>query len=713
MSWLRRLYDTYEVGLQIGCTDQEQLMPISHTQQAAHLNVVINDKGELIRVEILDKSQLVIPATEKSAGRTRGIEAHGLSDKIQYIALDYISKRGTKEHGYEKYLQQLTSWVDFDSKSEKLQAILKYVKKGSLIEDLYHNFILPEAKASFRYIKHKNQISLLNDQFLKEQTPEDILLSFVEFPDIFKLITQKKIVGKLKGKNLLISGENNINESYDIVELDIGSLLVCWSVEIPNTPISATWLDKVLQESWISFDACNATTKGLCLISGENNTILATNFPANIRRPGDQAKLISSNDFSGFTFKGRFTDTKKSIEKYGAQSFGVGLVEVQKAHNSLRWLISRQSFRNDTQVIIAWAVSGSKVPEPMKDSFSLLLNGNLPKEEIQSSHDAQVDHSIDLGQSFSKQLKNYLSGYKAKFKQTDNIIIMGLDSATSGRLAITYYQEIFPQEYIDKISLWHNDFAWYQRRHIEEDTNNKKTIVKTIWPISSPSPREIWEAIYGRNLTDSLKKNTVERILHCIVEAQQFPRDLVLKAVQRACNRSVKRLSDQYSTIRAEKSAWEKDLCIACALFKGYSKREKNKKMEYKMTLETDNFSRDYLYGRLLAVAEKIEEMALYVAGEERSTTAARLMQRFADRPASTWRNIELALQPYIQRLKNNRAGFLYNIQLLMDEIMSKFKEGDFINDKSLSGEFLLAYHTQRLDLRNKTKTLDDKQTEE
>ena len=126
------------------------------------------------------------------------------------------------------------------------------------------------------------------------------------------------------------------------------------------------------------------------------------------------------------------------------------------------------------------------------------------------------------------------------------------------------------------------------------------------------------------------------------------------------------------------------------------------------MGLEQDNTSRDYLYGRLLAIAERLEDMSLYVAGESRSTTAARLMQRFADRPSSTWRHIELALQPYIQRLKNNRAGFLHNTQILMDEVMNKFTEGEFVNDKPLSGEFLLAYHSQRLELRNKTNNIEN-----
>ena len=119
------------------------------------------------------------------------------------------------------------------------------------------------------------------------------------------------------------------------------------------------------------------------------------------------------------------------------------------------------------------------------------------------------------------------------------------------------------------------------------------------------------------------------------------------------------------------------------------------------MTLEEDNRSRDYLFGRLLAIAERIEEIALSVGGEHRATTAARLMQRFADRPSSTWRNIELGLQPYMQRLQGSRAGFLTNRKKELDEVTSSFQLGDFTKDKSLSGEFLLGYHCQRMAYRN------------
>ena len=119
------------------------------------------------------------------------------------------------------------------------------------------------------------------------------------------------------------------------------------------------------------------------------------------------------------------------------------------------------------------------------------------------------------------------------------------------------------------------------------------------------------------------------------------------------------------------------------------------------MTLEEDRKTRDYLYGRLLAIAERIEEVALNVGGESRPTTAARLMQRFADRPFSTWRNIELGLQPYMQRLQGKRAGFLTNRMKELDAVHDAFSSDDFTSDKPLSGEFLLGYHCQKQYWRN------------
>jgi len=245
---------------------------------------------------------------------------------------------------------------------------------------------------------------------------------------------------------------------------------------------------------------------------------------------------------------------------------------------------------------------------------------------------------------------------------------MGLDSATPGRMAISYYRELTGSEFLDRIENWHNTYAWYQNFG-----KDKKFF-------GAPAPQDIAEAAFGRRLDEKLKKTTVERLLPCIIDGQNLPKDLVTSTAYRASNRNGLKYWE-----------WEKTLGIACALYRGAFKNE-----DYKMTLEIDRRNRDYLYGRLLAVAEHIENRALYISGEARDPAAAKLMQRFADRPASTWRTIELALVPAKSRLRAKRAPFMYEMGKLLDEIVASFVGNDFVDDSKLSGEFLLGYHCQR-----------------
>ena len=125
------------------------------------------------------------------------------------------------------------------------------------------------------------------------------------------------------------------------------------------------------------------------------------------------------------------------------------------------------------------------------------------------------------------------------------------------------------------------------------------------------------------------------------------------------------------------------------------------------MALDQDRRTRDYLYGRLLALADSLEQWALNKANEDRQTTASRLMNRFAERPFSTWRTIELALSPYKARL----GGISKKRQRMIDEVKDLFDPKDFIDDKRLSGKFLLGYSCQRELLRNSKEQL--KETEE
>jgi CRISPR-associated protein Csd1 len=626
MTWIQKLYDTYEK-----CDDAPQfatdpLMPMCHVLQKAHIEVVIDVSGEFRSARVLQKNEqsTPVPCTENSASRTSNDAPHALCDKIQYCASDCVQRGGRKKPYGESFSHQLEQWCSSPYAHPKAEAVLNYLLGHSLLDDLAREKVLVVENGG---------------------TLADTWDSDNPLPALFKLLLPKD------GRR------------------DQGDALLRWRVQVPGDPISKVWEDTDLQNCWVQYCASLDAKRGVDLVTGNSDVSLATKHPRGIRWPGDGAKLISSNDKKGFTFRGRF----KSAE----EACGVGFEVTQKAHNALRWLIDRQGYRDKAsgQVFVAWDVGGKQIPDPFKNTPELLgLPSDVPEESANNP-----EYSGDAGQYLALQLQKLIKGYQGKLTEADNIVVMGLDSASRGRLAITYYRELNGSEFLDRVIEWHESHAWPQRYS------------KEVHFVGAPAPREIAEAAYGRRLNDKsgakLRAATVERLLPCIVDGRPVPRDVVESSKQHALSARLqvrKRMDLEWWN-------WEKALGITCGLFRGFHREE-----NYQMSLEGDRNTRDYLFGRLLAVADYAEEKALYLAGEKRDTNAGRLIQRFADRPGPTWRTIELALTPYKARLRAKRPSALIRLDKLLDEIFGKFQTGEFTADGKLSGEFLLGYHCQR-----------------
>jgi CRISPR-associated protein Csd1 len=659
MSWMQRLYQTYGEVLsrENDLPSDQPLMPISHTVQNAHINIVIDQDGNFKRARVLKKTQIILPATESSAGRSSGEAPHPLADKLQYVAKDYAQFGGQKNAYFEGYQQQLSDWCASDFAHPQAQSVLEYVRKGNVIQDLIQ-----------AHIVYVDDEGVLLNRWVDESKPA---------PDLFGVLPKE-------------GGS-----------LDQGSALVCWTVERNDGYLNAdTWTDSTLQQKWIDYESSKAEVKGFCLVSGVE-TSLASNHPAKIRHSGDKAKLISSNDSSGFTFRGKFLESE--------QASGVGFDVTQKAHNALRWLINRQSVRNGDQVIVTWAISGKPVPDPMRDPFEFDDDDDLSLvDEADKPPQASAplkDLSRDLGRLVSEKIKRKIRGYYQELGDTEQLSIMAIDSATPGRMAVTYYQEQLSKDYFHHLDDWYEHFSWYQRYNKPIPVEGKKPKMQLTWPIVPPSPYSIAQTAYGDVLKsqDTFKKHVYSRILPCIAEGRAFPKDLVDLCVARASNPN-----------SGEHWEWERNVGVACALYRGYFSRhpDQNKRRNFSMALDENNHNRDYLYGRLLAVAERLEQIALNIAGENRATTAERLMQQFASRPYSTWKNIELALSPYKRRLQGSRAGFLSNREKEITAITNSFEGARYCDDTKLSGEFLLGYHAQKMSYWH-TKDLEEKTAED
>lgn len=632
MNWIQSLYETYEnCQNMIGYSSDASrpLLPICHITTHTHIEVVIDGKGHFRRARIVDKddSTTIIPATESSAGKT-GIkpDCHPLTDKLQYLAGDFVDYGGEVTSGFSKdptepyrnFVYLLTKWCQSKYGHPKARAVLAYVQKKSLMRDL---------------------------------AAQKILL----------LDSNGKLQRKEEAKR-----DKNVKDIFSVVGSQ-DKAFVRWVVESPEGGEPRAWLDKTLWESWINYYLNTRIDTGLCIVTGQDQ-LLTDNHPKYIRREGDNAKIISANDTSGFTFRGRFIND--------AQACGVGMETSQKAHYALAWLISRQGYLAGDLAVVAWATKGTKLLQPTDDPIDALDN-EAPAEESKT---------VDTAQDVAIRLKKKIAGYRQKIGERGDVVVMALDTATesTARLSIVYYRALKGAEFLERIENWHETCAWRHTYHLVERQDEKgKTRRNPVHFIGAPAPADIAEAAYGSRLDDKLKKATVKRLLPCIVDGQPIPPDLVASVVRRASNPA-----------GLNGYEWSKALTIACALYRKY----KNGKENFDMSLDETRKTRDYLFGRLLAVADVLEERTLSEAEKKRPTNATRYMQQFSQRPFSTWKQIHELLTPYFMRQGDNASYYKW----LIAQVADLFIPEDFTSNKPLTGEYLLGYYCQRQKLWEK-----------
>ena len=197
---------------------------------------------------------------------------------------------------------------------------------------------------------------------------------------------------------------------------------------------------------------------------------------------------------------------------------------------------------------------------------------------------------------------------------------------------------------------------------------------------------------YGLNVSDTLIDKTKEELFPCIVDKVPVPYHII-----RSC---VNKLITTPKNGTDTKFMWEKTLRVTCGLLTSTEKKEDV------MKLDTTNTDRDYLFGRLLAVAERVEEEHNYHKSSNRKEThASTLFARFQQYPAQTWMTIHNAVTKVIPHFGRK----LYSESI--SEIMELFNDDDFLSNKKLAPNYLIGYYTQRKhlwdDINKETKEND------
>lgn len=328
----------------------EVLFPLYHCSQSCVVTVWIGMDGKFQKAEVNPKEDTltISPCTLDSSCRTSGISPHALSDRIDYIAADYgahynLSNENDKEKAQDRhkaYLEQLKGWADSPYATPKVIAIAEYVESGSILDDLVKAGILhPEEKG----------------------------------------IDPDEKIGKVKAASFSLR-----------FAVDGGA-----SAESGYVP--ETWKDKETFDSWTAYyaDVVNQTfPKGYCYETGEYTAI--TNKHGNgIRMSSDWAKLISSTEGAMLTYTGgRYKKVEDAVQ--------IGYETSVKAHNALRWLISRQGHRNNDNVTVAWDERGNPVDFPYNEdtirTFGAPTRIYQSAEEYRATLDEMAPRKIMMNQ---------------------------------------------------------------------------------------------------------------------------------------------------------------------------------------------------------------------------------------------------------------------------------------------------------------------------
>ncbi len=602
---LCQTYD-YNLGMIGNAKKGIPLSPVAHTIANAHVEVIINLKGEFLDASTLTKEvgKTLIPVSEKSEGRSgTTIAPHPLSDTLSYIAGDFASYahgdklKRTCTSKYLEYIKKLEQWVTSQHTHEKVQAIYQYLMKSELIQDLVKVDIVS-----------LNVDGKLDDKKIAGNPYEKVLLRFV------------------------VVGSNNIS--------------------------TKTWEDTSLINAYTRFYAEQQVgKKDICYISGIRG-VTSVIHPKGIVSASNSAKLISANDDYGYTYRGRFSEAE--------QACTISYEASQKSHRILSWLASNQGIiigSMDKRTYICWNPNGKEIP-----SIEDPVCGDFVDEEDVPTTEPE----------FKKRLINALYGNIDGLRDNDDIVIVGLDAATTGRLSVTYYNELKASDFLKRLENWCEECNWLSAYFMSD----KKQIIG----IQTPSPQKIVRYAFGVersgyiDLNDKILKEQIQRIYYCILDGHAFPNDILQALVNKASNPQC------YS-----KEKYRELLSVTCAAIK---KKKIERQENVQMKLDESNVNRSYLFGRLLAVAEKVEEDANKVADISRLTNAKRLQSTYVNYPMRTLMILENALLPYVQRLDK---GAQIRYEQLKGQIYQQImQEDESMLNRPLDENYLLGYYLQK-----------------
>ncbi len=670
------------------------LSSTSFTNKDYVFDVHIDENGEFRNIYLIDKKAkneesriFNVPVSEESSGRTAEEgRPHPLFIQYKYIK-ECKNKKGEKDKNlFELYLDELKAFAMFDNAPDVVKAVYVYVSKQTIKDDI-QAWWQRKHKTAKKMPPINEKAYVLFSVEAQGCANSELWQRKELFTAWHKFYLQSQL-GKYDERKMLEIKSSKLSKDINAVEKELAGckknkdeknkkeVLRKRKTELKR---EKSEIDKILkdlkQKGYISV--------GKDDITGVHGLLAISPYPKNITRYATGAKLISTNDMKNFTFRGRFLEA--------SEAFSVGYESSQKAHQFLRYIVREQGSVCGEQVLVSFTV------ENLEEYTNLLPKPPTADDDLglDDEDDAQTDAGIDFAEALRHMIGGYISEKdRGVVKSHVPTCVVMLDAATTGRLSITYYRELAKDEYIESLAQWHENCRW-KLKYWDKKQQQYRSYM------GAPTIDKIIDVVYGnpRGARDQgynkLKKNARSVLTKCIFDNYPIPFNYINSAIRRVSN----------PVAIAKKAHFDRDkflsmLSTTCALYKGFLNHQPQKD-EINMSIELDRLDRDYLYGRLLAAADMLEESILKSSEKARLETAAiRYMQVFSQRPYSTWATIHRALSPYLAKTKH----WVANQE--MQKVMERFSCDEFKDDRPLSGLYLIGYYHEREYISTRLKEL-------
>lgn len=680
MSIFNVLYQSYLQAEERGQVDNLDLdesqrniaiLPIFHHNIRSNgsnvLEIVLDAEGKASQIQIIPKDVYVIfPITEESLNRTSGARAHPICDDMQYLS---SSLAPTK---YKNYCETNDAWT------EAMIQELKALAAGAH-EDLIH-FIMDIQ-------------DLIRNYDILEVTRELLQKSY------FCEVTANANIIKIE----LPSSDGKEKAKYKTLDLSKAFITFRKHFADPQKKDLDISRSKALHETHIKYiqglKAQNAKALDFCDVSGLQ--AYCTNTCRGIM---GKSKIISvSNNTEAY--KGRLRQ-KEDVYRIGAETS-------EKIFLMLKFFLEHKEnsqYLYDNTTAVIWFAKDLLNERAFDVSNPVATDDDLFSFWDQSAEANKTDDEGYVTQSLSNpataRWKKLLMGQES-LSQTDEedfFYLMIINKIVPGRMSIQAAKTIPLTIFVDNLRKWRNSCFWPRwngkARAYQNETPKTWEMIYMIYGIEEDGQIEL------RN--EKLKALAFKRLLPTILDGRPLPADFA------------RRMFTNFTKRVSYPKTWARVVNMTCALV---NKRRRDQGLEGRSSmLEKDKQTRDYLYGRLLAICEKIEVDAMTSQSDKkvtsdkksasdkntesiRVTNVERLWSAFFQAPEKTFNILDKKLQPYFRKLKSDKPGLYVNHQKFLVEVLTAIREDmayEANKNLALGEDTVFGYYAQKQDFYTK-----------